>query len=95
MSVSDREVLRFMQSNDLDAQTGEKRVRGDFGMGRPVREVCVALERITGTHQNESGIFSHVPARRRAAAPARAPSVLRSGPPLGRLVEEQLESIRG
>jgi len=57
MSVSDRQVLKFMQSNDLEAQTGEKRVGGGFGMARPVREVCVALERITGTRQNESEIF--------------------------------------
>lgn len=58
MSVSDREVLTFMQSNDLEAQTGEHRGRGGFGMGRPVREICIALQRITGTHQNESNIFS-------------------------------------
>jgi hypothetical protein len=58
MSVSDAELLKFMQANDLDANAGNSRARRDFGMGRPVREVCGALEKITGTNQDDSAIFS-------------------------------------
>jgi len=58
MSVSDAELLKFMQANDLDARAGNSQARRDFGMGRPVREVCGALEKGTGTNQNDSAIFS-------------------------------------
>jgi peroxiredoxin len=52
MSVNDPELLAFMAKNDLDDGRG----RG-FSMGRPVREICVALGKITGTNQHDSEIF--------------------------------------
>jgi thiol-disulfide isomerase/thioredoxin len=58
MSVGDAELLKFMQANDLDGSSGSRRARRDFGMGRPVREVCGALRKITGTKQSEGAIFS-------------------------------------
>jgi thiol-disulfide isomerase/thioredoxin len=57
MSVDDAELLRFMQANDLEGSSGKGEARGGFGMGRPVREVCGALWKITGTKQNDTVIF--------------------------------------
>src|SRR5436190_1459464 len=49
MSVSDRQVLKFMQSNDLDGSSEKPAAfRDNFSMGRPVREISTALQRITG-----------------------------------------------
>jgi len=58
MSVRDAELLKFMQANDLHDAPGDRLARRDFGMGRPVREVCGALRKITGTNQNDTAIFS-------------------------------------
>jgi peroxiredoxin len=57
MSVRDAELLKFMQLNDLRDGPGDRLARRDFDMGRPVREVCGALRKITGTNQNDSVIF--------------------------------------
>ena len=57
MSVNDAELLKFMQANDLEGSAGKARGGRGFGMGRPVREVCGALEKITGTNQDDSAIF--------------------------------------
>ena len=58
MSVRDAELLKFMQANDLHDAPGDRMARRDFDMGRPVREVCGALRKITGTNQNDTSIFS-------------------------------------
>ena len=58
MSVGNAELLKFMQANDLEGSSGNHRARRDFGMGRPVRELCGALSKITGTQQSDSAIFS-------------------------------------
>ena len=58
ISVRDAELLKFMQAHDLHDAPGDRLARRDFGMGRPVREVCGALRKITGTNQNDSAIFS-------------------------------------
>jgi peroxiredoxin len=57
MSVRDTELLKFMQANDLRDGLGDRLARRDFDMGRPVREVCGALRKITGTNQNDTAIF--------------------------------------
>jgi len=46
-----------MQANDLHEAPGDRLARRDFNMGRPVREVCGALRKITGTNQNDVAIF--------------------------------------
>src|SRR6266516_2604114 len=58
MSVRDAELLKFMQANDLHDAPGDRMARRDFDMGRPVREACGALRKITGTNQNDTSIFS-------------------------------------
>src|SRR5438876_10313456 len=58
MSVRDAELLKFMQTHDLHDAPGDRLARRDFGMGRPVREVCGALRKITGTNQNDIAIYS-------------------------------------
>ena len=58
MSVGDAELLKFMQANDLHDSAGDRLARRDFDIGRPVREVCSALRKITGTNQNDTAIFS-------------------------------------
>jgi len=54
MSVGDPDLLEFMRSNDLDVQ--QPRMRAVFAMGRPVREICGALAKITGAHVDDGGI---------------------------------------
>ncbi len=58
MSVRDAALLKFMEENDLHEGPGDRLARRDFNMGRPVRELCGALRKITGTNQNDSAIFS-------------------------------------
>ena len=57
MSVADADLLKFMQANDLTGPRGGSG-RRDFDMGRPVREVCGALHKLTGTNQGDSAILS-------------------------------------
>src|SRR5204863_6397053 len=58
MSVKDPDLLKFMQSNDLDGSSEKPAAfRDNFSMGRPVREISTALQRITGAHQNETDVF--------------------------------------
>ena len=58
MTVGDRDLLRFMQTHDIEGVEGRERSRNDFGLGRPVREVAVALRKLTGTEHNEAEVFS-------------------------------------
>jgi thiol-disulfide isomerase/thioredoxin len=58
MSVRDPELFKFMLTNDLNEAPGDRLARRNFDMGRPVREVCGALRKITGTNQNDTAIFS-------------------------------------
>ena len=64
MSVRDAELLKFMQTHDLHDGPGDRLARRDFGMGRPVREVCGALRKITSTNQNDTAIYSNVVSNR-------------------------------
>jgi peroxiredoxin len=58
MSVRDPELLKFMLANDLHDGPGDRLARRNYDMGRPVREVCGALRKITRTNQNDTAIFS-------------------------------------
>jgi beta-lactamase regulating signal transducer with metallopeptidase domain/peroxiredoxin len=57
MSVGDPDLSAFMRSNDLDV-TQQPSMPGSFSMGRPVREICGALAKITGMQLDESDIYS-------------------------------------
>jgi hypothetical protein len=52
-TAEDKELLAFMQRHDLDEFNRD----GQFGFGRPVREVCGALAKLTGTEHRESEIY--------------------------------------
>ncbi|HUS34692.1 MAG TPA: carboxypeptidase-like regulatory domain-containing protein, partial [Verrucomicrobiae bacterium] len=58
INVTDVEVLRFMQGNDVSTVEGyaKDRVAG-FDMARPVREVAASLHKLTRTNLNEAEIF--------------------------------------
>ncbi len=50
----DPELLKFAQANDLDPTH-----RGDlYGFGRPVREICGALHKLTGKEFGEKELFN-------------------------------------
>lgn len=52
--VEDKELTEFMQRYDLQAGKGGKH----FGLGRAVREVVGALQRLTGQNFDDSELFS-------------------------------------
>jgi hypothetical protein len=53
LSTNDEELLEFAQKFDLD----EKNVANDYGFGRPVREICGALQTLTGKKFEEGELF--------------------------------------
>jgi beta-lactamase regulating signal transducer with metallopeptidase domain/thiol-disulfide isomerase/thioredoxin len=55
MSLPYPDLLAFMTANQLDA--GQAGRMNGFGIGRPVREICGALAKITGTHVHEQDIY--------------------------------------
>lgn len=58
MSVRDIELLRFMQTHDIQGAEGRERNGSGFGLGRPVREVAATLRKLTGVQQDEAEVFS-------------------------------------
>jgi len=53
LTASDPELLKFAQQNDLDLIDHDKL----YGLGRPVREICGALEKLTGQSLGEKQLF--------------------------------------
>src|SRR5260221_5509204 len=51
--VEDRQLTAFMEQHDLDPGAGGKY----FGLGRPVREVCGALRKLTGQNTDDAELF--------------------------------------
>jgi hypothetical protein len=51
--VEDKDLTAFMQKHDLDSGAGGTL----FDLGRPVREVCGALSRLTGQTTNDAELF--------------------------------------
>jgi hypothetical protein len=51
--VSDKELMAFMQTHDLDQGKGEH-----FGLGRPEREIIGALHDLTGQNFEDAELFS-------------------------------------
>jgi hypothetical protein len=51
--AADAELLKFMQQHDLDAMDRNNR----YSFGRPVREICGALEKLTGQKHGEEQLF--------------------------------------
>jgi hypothetical protein len=47
--AKDEALLAFLQKHDLD----ENNEPGEYGYGRPIREISGALQKLTGTKQNE------------------------------------------
>ncbi|HWB10697.1 MAG TPA: carboxypeptidase-like regulatory domain-containing protein [Pirellulales bacterium] len=53
LTSADAELLKFMQQHDLEAVD-----RGDrYSFGRPVREICGAIEKLTGQKHGEEQLF--------------------------------------
>jgi hypothetical protein len=51
--ADDKEILAFMQKHDLDDSNRDNQ----YGYGRPVREIGGALQKLTGTKQNEEELY--------------------------------------
>lgn len=57
MPLSDRDLLSFMQQNDLHDSDSDS-LAADFMICRPVREICGALVKITGATHKEPQLFN-------------------------------------
>ena len=57
--VGDKELMKFMQQHDLASLSGKRRLR-HFDLGRPVREVFGALEKLTKQNFGEEDLYSVV-----------------------------------
>jgi|GEM_PF-1418997 len=57
--VGDAELMKFMQQHDLASMSGQRRLR-HFDLGRPVREMFSALEKLTKQNLGEEQLYSVV-----------------------------------
>ena len=53
LNAYDADLFKFAQQHELNPRSNEKH----YGFGRPVREVCGALQKLTGQQFNEQQIF--------------------------------------
>lgn len=54
LTADDPELLKFAQQNDLDPNERDQH----YGFGRPVREICGALEKLAGQSFGEKELFN-------------------------------------